>query len=27
PLWSDWLGVALCVVGASVVLFGPRLSQ
>lgn len=22
PLWSDWLGVALCVVGASVVLFG-----
>ncbi|CEI07420.1 putative membrane protein [Pseudomonas aeruginosa] len=27
PLWSDWLGVALCVVGASVVLFGPGLSQ
>ena len=27
PLWSDWLGVALCVVGASFVLFGPRLSQ
>ncbi len=27
PLWSDWLGVALCVVGASVVLFGPRLSR
>ena len=24
---GDWLGVALCVVGASVVLFGPRLSQ
>ncbi|MNM86661.1 hypothetical protein D3C76_820050 [compost metagenome] len=27
PLLSDWLGVALCVVGASVILFGPRFSQ
>ena len=27
PLASDWLGAALCVLGASIVLFGPRLSQ
>ena len=26
PLWSDWLGVALCIVGASVVLLGPKLA-
>ena len=26
PLGSDWLGVALCVIGASVILFGPRFS-
>lgn len=26
PLWSDWLGVALCVAGASVVLLGPKLA-
>ncbi len=26
PLGSDWLGVALCVLGASVILFGPRFS-
>jgi small multidrug resistance family-3 protein len=26
PLNSDWLGVALCVIGASVILFGPRFS-
>lgn len=26
PLSSDWIGVALCVIGASVILFGPRLS-
>lgn len=24
PLTSDWLGAALCVVGASIILFGPR---
>ncbi|ALH99908.1 YnfA family protein [Pseudomonas sp. FW306-02-F02-AA] len=24
PLGSDWLGVALCVLGASIILFGPR---
>lgn len=24
PLPSDWLGAAFCVVGASIVLFGPR---
>lgn len=24
PLTSDWIGVALCVIGASVILFGPR---
>ncbi len=26
PLGSDWLGLALCVIGASVILFGPRFS-
>ncbi|AZZ77603.1 YnfA family protein [Pseudomonas sp. RU47] len=26
PLASDWIGVALCVIGASVILFGPRFS-
>ncbi|MFZ5956432.1 YnfA family protein [Pseudomonas knackmussii] len=26
PLWSDWLGVALCIAGASVVLLGPKLA-
>ncbi|HJR29154.1 MAG TPA: YnfA family protein [Pseudomonas sp.] len=26
PLGSDWIGVVLCVIGASVILFGPRLS-
>lgn len=26
PLWSDWLGVVLCIVGASVVLLGPKLA-
>lgn len=25
PLASDWLGAALCVAGAAVILFGPRL--
>jgi small multidrug resistance family-3 protein len=25
-LSSDWIGVALCVIGASVILFGPRFS-
>lgn len=27
PLNSDWLGAALCVIGASIILFGPRLSN
>ena len=26
PLDSDWIGMALCVVGASVILLGPRFS-
>ena len=26
PLGSDWLGMALCVVGAGIILFGPRFS-
>ncbi|WP_406226938.1 YnfA family protein [Pseudomonas siliginis] len=26
PLGSDWIGMALCVVGASIILFGPRFS-
>ena len=26
PLWSDWVGVALCIAGASVVLLGPKLA-
>ena len=25
PLLSDWLGAALCLLGASIILFGPRL--
>ncbi|MGP0170663.1 YnfA family protein [Pseudomonas sp. NCHU5208] len=25
PLASDWLGAALCLVGAGIILFGPRL--
>ncbi|MFG0381706.1 YnfA family protein [Pseudomonas sp. zbq_18] len=24
PLLSDWLGAALCLIGASIILFGPR---
>jgi small multidrug resistance family-3 protein len=27
PLNSDWLGAALCVIGASIILFGPRFSN
>lgn len=27
PLGSDWLGAALCVIGASIILLGPRFSQ
>ncbi|MDH4566048.1 YnfA family protein [Pseudomonas sp. BN414] len=27
PLASDWLGAALCVVGATIILLGPRFSQ
>ncbi|WP_248799588.1 YnfA family protein [Pseudomonas sp. MWU13-2105] len=27
PLGSDWLGAALCVLGASIILLGPRFSQ
>lgn len=27
PLLTDWAGVALCLVGATVVLFGPRFSS
>eukprot|EP01031_Cornospumella_fuschlensis_P014686 gene14686-17946_t len=27
PLASDWLGAALCVAGALVILLGPRFSQ
>jgi len=26
PLTSDWIGVAFCVVGATIILFGPRWS-
>jgi len=26
PLTSDWIGVALCVIGATIILFGPRWS-
>lgn len=26
PLGSDWLGAALCVIGASIILLGPRFS-
>ncbi|MGL4319086.1 MAG: YnfA family protein [Pseudomonas sp.] len=25
PLLSDWLGALLCLIGASIILFGPRL--
>jgi small multidrug resistance family-3 protein len=27
PLASDWLGAALCLVGAGIILFGPRLTS
>lgn len=27
PLTSDWLGAALCVIGASIILFAPRFSN
>ncbi len=27
PLSSDWLGIALCVIGASIILFGPRITS
>ncbi|AOA05785.1 MULTISPECIES: YnfA family protein [Pseudomonas] len=27
PLGSDWIGVGLCVVGATIILLGPRLSS
>ena len=27
PLASDWLGAALCVMGATIILLGPRFSQ
>lgn len=27
PLASDWLGAVLCLVGAGIILFGPRFSQ
>ena len=27
PLSSDWLGVGLCVVGATIILLGPRFSS
>ncbi|MGV8919977.1 MAG: YnfA family protein [Pseudomonas sp.] len=27
PLNSDWLGVAFCVIGATIILFGPRFSS
>lgn len=26
PLMSDWIGVGLCVMGATIILFGPRWS-
>lgn len=26
PLTSDWIGVAFCVIGATIILFGPRWS-
>lgn len=26
PLTSDWIGVGFCVIGATIILFGPRLS-
>lgn len=26
PLSSDWIGVAFCVIGATIILFGPRWS-
>jgi len=27
PLGSDWIGALLCVVGATIIVFGPRLQQ
>ncbi|PYC27628.1 MULTISPECIES: YnfA family protein [Pseudomonas] len=27
PLLSDWLGAALCLVGAGIILFGPRFAS
>lgn len=27
PLLSDWLGATLCLIGASIILFGPRFSS
>lgn len=27
PLLSDWLGAALCLIGASIILFGPRFTS
>jgi Uncharacterized conserved protein len=27
PLGSDWIGVGLCVVGATIILLGPRFSS
>ncbi|MNG37305.1 hypothetical protein D3C84_1246100 [compost metagenome] len=27
PLGSDWLGVVLCVLGASIILFGPSFTS
>lgn len=27
PLLSDWLGAALCLLGASIILFGPRVAS
>jgi len=27
PLWSDYLGAMVCLIGAAIILFGPRLSS
>lgn len=27
PLWSDFLGGAVCLIGAAIILFGPRFSS
>ena len=27
PLLSDWLGAALCLLGAGIILFGPRVAS